>query len=166
MKTLKIYNRLSLSFLVLIGLTACGFHLRGDYSNLQHKNVYINTAFYAPAFSNTLYSRTKTLHINPVSDPKKAHVRVYLLDLKTDRQIHQISTNTQVKQYRLQETLQYQLKRAHAKKRSTIKTITVQRLLLENANQRLSANNVADTLHKEMHRELINRLFEQMARQV
>lgn len=148
---------------LLLSIAACGFHLRGAQYNLQGRTVYVTTGFHQPAFTRHLSARIKRAGLRQIKQAEKAQYRLYLLSLQVERQLKQISTNTQVKEYRLKETLGYQLKSHGTQKRSPIQQITVQRLLYENANQLLSVAQARTTLQKEMHREIINRLLEHMA---
>ncbi|MCE1162249.1 MAG: LPS assembly lipoprotein LptE [Thiomonas sp.] len=146
----------------LLGLSACGFRLRGS-TNLSFSTLYVagaETSAFVIALKRQIAATTST-RIAP--DAKSAQA-VFTLLADTQTQTPQAyNADGTVAQYQLRYTVRFQLATPQGRMLIAPTDLTQTSNLSYNSSATLAKANESDLLYRGMREELINRLMYQLA---
>lgn len=137
--------------LLIAGLSACGFHLRGavaipaDYSPLYIKQ---NKVF---EVANDLKGLLRGNHIEVVEQATAAKAEIVLISQLNRNRILSVDSNGRAREYLLVYTLNYSLQAEGLKPLND--KIELNRSLLFDANTVLAVNEEGKTLYRDMQRD-------------
>lgn len=158
-------RRLLTSFVFMLMLTSCGFHLRGagDSLNLPFSTIYLGFPSSSP-LGNELkrniqaYGGTKVL-----SDPKAAQAIVEILSETKDKTILSLNTQGRVREYTLTYALRFRVKDKQAKELLGPTEIVLKRSISFNENQVLAKEEEEAFLYRDMQTDLVQQLMRRLA---
>ena len=107
-------SRLVRLFLLLLGislLNSCGgFHLRGVVSLPKElQTLYLKNEMSSAQFTEVLRKSLQVYKVNVVRDPRQAPIALHIINTKLNKDASILSNNSQIQQYTLSFTVQYQL---------------------------------------------------------
>ncbi|CUA93864.1 LPS-assembly lipoprotein LptE [Thiomonas bhubaneswarensis] len=149
-------------FLPLLGLSACGFHLRGS-TNLSFSTMYVagaQTSALVIALKRQIAATTAT-RIAP--DAKSAQVVFTLLSEAQTQTPQAYNADGTVAQYLLRYTVRFQLTTPQGRMLIAPTELSQTSNLSYNSSATLAKANESDLLYRGMREELINRLMYQLA---
>lgn len=149
----------ALSLIVLL-LSACGFHLRGMQA-LPSSLQILGLASDKPYSDLTIATRNtlRGLGIDVVSRDETAPFTLELLTDTVSREVTVISANTQVSEVNLKYSVEFQLRDKSGKVILGPQTVTTQRNFTENTNRILGTYNEYDDTLSFMRRDIINQIL-------
>lgn len=156
-------RKIVLYWLVLMILSACGFHLRGQLvlpAGLQHITIY------NLSHDSLLEQRVKTqLKANGISLNKSNQATQLILQITSShfsRSLANLSSNTQWRQYTLRYQATFQFNNHKGKAISKAISVSSIRHTAENPNQLLGSKNETRTLQQEMRQELAIKILDHL----
>lgn len=146
-----------------IGLSACGFHLRGaDHLPAALNTLYIDSQSPYDNFTLTLTQLLKSMDIQLVTTSDKAPVTLRIFDKNFSTSVLSESASSSTKQYILHLAISYQLQNAQGQILYGPKTLHNQRDFTVNENQVLSTDQHQQMLSIEMERDAVFMLLMQL----
>lgn len=151
-----------ISLFLLMTLSACGFHLRGDSHlppELHALHLQTNTK---SDFTKELSSKLNTSGVHLTQTAKEAPLVLHVIDESVNRQLNSISSNAQLRYYTLAYSVHYQLLDKHNRQIIAPQVLTTSRHYSVNPHQLLGSQNEENTLIKEMQEELVSLLMNRL----
>ncbi|MHB1949222.1 MAG: LPS-assembly lipoprotein LptE [Gammaproteobacteria bacterium] len=143
--------RLVISLLLLIGLTSCGFHLRGEIPLAAPlHNLYLQTADPYGQLARNLKQYLKFSNVHLTATPQEASVIFAILKEDTGQQLLSVGGTQQTRQYNLILTVVFQLTDPKGNVLLPPQTITETRTIPIQSNQILAGSNEASNLYRQM----------------
>ncbi len=158
--------RLFLATLILLALTSCGFHLRGEEPitpELQH--LYLKTKEPYSQLTHNLKAYFKLAGIHLTDSPETA---TYVLNILSETQndiLINVSGTQQTRQYSLVLTVNFQMTRPDGTVVLPQQAVTETRVFTMQANQILGGSNEETTMYQQMRRDIIFDLMNRLTSQ-
>ncbi len=154
--------RFFLIVLLCLGLTACGFQLRGEKPLPPGlRTLYVDASPYAP-FTLQLKQSLKSAGIDIVNSSKASPVTLQILKEDFDQHSQNISANTLVQTYVLTYTIHFQLVTKDKKVLYGPTTVSTQSNYVVSDNQILGDDSQLGVEKNNMRRELVGLLFNRL----
>ena len=149
---------------VMLLISACGFQLRG-YKELplELHVLYLQTATPNAPVTRFLASTLQALHIEMTAHPEHAPLVLEILHEGFHANPISVSIQTQLRQYRLLQTLEFRLVREDGLVIIPKSQVSSSRTLTVNANQVLASTSEQSTLQHEMQQEVVRRLIDRLS---
>ncbi len=163
MKSIRRFS--GISWVLLLLLTGCGFHLRGMIEMprwLNNISIVVQNAH--RDIEASVREQLKAYHINVYPDPALAE---YWLIIEQDdfrQQISSISSSTTPRQYQLIYTVHFRLQRAKGREIMPSSQVVVTRLITLNSNRILGSTNEEDQSKTEMQRDAAIQIIDKLGR--
>lgn len=160
----SVFHKQLLIALFCLGITACGFHLRGNLnfpSNFQHLSIYLSPD--AHSFKNKLKEKLRSLHIRPHFSQEPNCYHLVIDELKFNRQIANISSSTTPRQFQLTYTVFFHLLSPEGKNLIPNGFALANRLVSMNSERLLGSNYEQDFFKEEMEDELITKILNRIS---
>jgi len=125
--------------------------------------IHLQTAVPYGQLSKTLKKTLHEMHIQWVSSARKAPITLKISPEQINHDIAGIASTTNIRQYRLNYQVRFQITQGHPRKQTKWQTITSQRTVTINANQRLGSNAEAHTLLQEIRLETAQKIINHLA---
>ena len=151
---------------LLILLTGCGFHPRGEHA-VTAANLSPATISGLPAHHNLVRTLTRQLRdagISMADRAQDAATEIRIHKQKTDRQVMSVDDRRKTVEYEIRESLEYSIKRASGDAPTERQTLTAQRILFNPGTDLLGRNREELMLRHDMHEELSRRLIQRLSR--
>ena len=150
-----------LTVLLILSITACGFHLRGMMPTLQNlENIFISTPNEAKYLRLALERELKVYNVRICSTPNQAFYELIVDNVELQRQVSNISSSTTPRQYQLIYKVYFHV--IDTKQSHTIipaGKLTANRLVTMNNERLLGSNYEQDFFVKEMQEELARQIL-------
>ncbi len=149
-------NKNLLVLIMLVSMTACGFHLRGDVKLApQLSKVYFQGAdIYDPMvreWSRSLTSAGSTV----VEDMKDATAIIQILKNGGDRRVLSVGSDGKVKEYELYQSLEFRVHDAAGPQLLDAQQLVLTRSYLFDVNDVLGKAGEEESLRHDMRRDLV-----------
>ncbi len=149
--------------LLILGLTGCGFKLRGmDTLPLTLHRLYLQTDKVENPLRNELITALQTRGVTLVKLPREAPYSLHILNTELNQTITSTSTDTQVRNYLLTYSLQYQLTRNDGQLLFPPQTLFLSRNYVANTAQMLNDSHELSTIKQGLRQDAINQLFDRL----
>ena len=152
-------------FLLLsIGLSGCGFHLRGLVNTMPSwlNNVAIITQQPHQNLAPLLKDQMEANHIRINPDPSQASYWIIIDSETISQQMSSVSSSTTPRQFQLIYTVLFHLQEAKGKEILPVRPIIVTRQITSNSNRILGSNDEEAQIKDEMRRyaviQILNRI--------
>lgn len=142
--------------LMMLLLTSCGFHLRGQEAlppNFQ--NVFIKTKTPFSDFTQNLTQYLEMSHVHVVESPHDANVILDVLAERSSQQLLGVNSTQLTRQYNLITAVDFQITLPDGKILLAPQTASETRVLAVNANQILAGSNESQQLIADMRRNVV-----------
>ncbi|CAH0538995.1 LPS assembly lipoprotein LptE [Vibrio marisflavi] len=159
---LKPYFKLSIVLFSALLLSACGFHLRGDYSVPAELNKMSVTSYdQYSVLTRDVKNQLRLSKVDLVS-PAEDIPNLYIMSESTATQTLSLYQNTQTAEQQLKMTVSYQVTIPELGSKTF--TTTVTRTYLANSLAALAKSVEVDMLENEMRKTAAERILTQMSR--
>jgi LPS-assembly lipoprotein len=149
--------------LLLCGLTACGFQLRGHYSAAQpFKTIYLQMDSPYGPLESKLRQTLQASSVRLVDNPAQAPLTLHLYTASTTNTNVMIGPSSQSRSYTLTYTLTYVLLDAKRSISLPPEKLQASRTLILSPNQLPQSNNQTAVLNREMERDIISQLYNRL----
>lgn len=146
----------------LLALSACGFHLRGQY-DLAFQRLYLDAKL-PPAIATTLQrSLRSAADVELVSDPKRADAIVEILGETRSQQILSLTAQGTIRQYRLNLTFRFRVTDAQGNELIPATAIEQYRDVSTNDAAVLAKEAEDALLYRDMQVDAIRQLVRRLA---
>lgn len=151
------------TLIVVLGLTACGFHLRnqGQLSQSIH-TLYLETSSPYGSLESNLSQTLRSSGVTLVDKAKAAPITLQLSKPIESDINATIGPSSQSRAYTLTYQVSYTLKNAQGKVLLGPETVTTTRNFILEANQLPQSNNQMSVLRYEMERDIVNQLYNRL----
>lgn len=155
----------AISLLLVLLLTACGFHLRGiaDIPEWLNNVAIINDAD-DKQLAVLLEAQLEGYKIEVNKDPDQAKYWLILLDSAIKQQIISIGASTNPRQYQLILTVRFELKARNGQVIKPTKQILITRQLTVNNDRILGSNEEESILINEMRQDAVIQIINRLSR--
>lgn len=152
-----------LLILLILGLTGCGFKLRGtDGLPLKLHQLYLQTDKIESPLTNELITALQTSGVILVKQPHEAPYSLHILNTELSQTVTSTSADMQVRNYLLTYSLQYQLVRNDGRYLFSPQTLIITRNYVANTAQMLNDSYELSTIKQGLRQDAINQLFERL----
>ena len=161
-RTAKLAARLAACLLATIGLTGCGFHLRGE-QKLPFDTIFINTPPNSPlgaTLSRQIRAGTET---RTVSQASQASVVLEILGEQRDKEILTLNAQGRAVEYKLIYRLRFRLHDGKGREYIAPTEMRAQRDISINDSQVLSKESEESLLYRDMQTDLVQQLLRRLA---
>jgi LPS-assembly lipoprotein len=141
-------------------LSACGFHLRGEY-NVPFASVFVA----APATSQVAKRLQRELTNSPTkltTAAKDAEAQLNIVEEKRDRLILSLSGAGRVREYQLKLTVRYQLVESKGVVAIPTSEVQLQRILTYDDSQVIAKQQEEAMLYQDMERDAAGQILRRM----
>lgn len=145
---------------LLIFITACGFHLRGDIplpSTLAP--MYIDTKTPYNSLIDAIQATLSSYGIKQASSPKEANTILHILDIQSSEDLVSVSASTNTRQYAMKQTVTMELTDKNDKVIIPVSKITASNPLTVDSSQVLNMDSQKQTLSGEMNQAMVQQLM-------
>jgi len=149
-------------FLLCLGLTACGFQLRGT-QQLPFATIALNFPPNSPLGTELARNIRTGTNTRVISDPTKAAAVFDLLGELRDRQVLTIDAQGRALEYTLRDRLRFRVRDAKGREVIEPTDLQVQRDISFNDSQRLSKESEEALLYRDMQSDLVQQLLRRIA---
>jgi LPS-assembly lipoprotein len=152
--------------LLAIGLSGCGFHLRGLVNVVPTwlTNVAIVSQQPHQSLAPLLKDQLEANHIRVNPDPSRAHYLLVIESETLSQQFSSVSSSTTPRQYQLIYTVLFQLQEASGKEIIPARPIVVTRQITSNSNRILGSNDEESQIKDEMRRDAVIQMLNRIQR--
>jgi LPS-assembly lipoprotein len=161
-RPLATWARLGLAAVTSLGLSACGFTLRGT-QQLPYPTIALNVPANSPVGIELTRSIRTGTHTLVVSDPTKAAATFDLLAEVRDHVNTLVNAQGRTTDYTLRERLRFRLRDAQGREVIEATELTAQRDISFNDSQRLSKESEEALLIRDMQSDLVQQVLRRLA---
>lgn len=149
----------------LLGLSACGFQLRGSNgeANLPFKSIYLAMPETSPLRIELKRNITAYGNTEVVTDPKIADARLELLSETREKVIQSLNSQGRIRQYTLFYRITFQVKDKADALLLPPTPIVLKRDISFNESQALAKEAEELMLYRDMQSDVVQRLMRRMA---
>lgn len=149
--------------LLLLGLTACGFHLRGNYSfpTVITKGTYVDSPTNDPEFLRALKRGLANAGVNLVDDPAQASATLRILEDRQARQTTSVNAQGRPREYELYQRVRFRVDTPQGVLLPE-QEFTLHQIQGFNEGEILAANQEAQFLFDDMARNAADRVLRQL----
>ena len=143
-------------------LTACGFHL--SQAQIPHaiQPLYVDCQIAFSPLCVQFKQRLRSQQVALAPHAKEAVMQLQLHHERSHRKLVSVSSNTQVHQYELTESVTFQLADPTGKPLGTSQRLFSKRNFTLNSNQMLGSSHEEASLQQEMHNDISRQLVERL----
>lgn len=149
-----------ISLSLLLFITACGFHLRGDIplpSTLAP--MYVDTKTPYNSLIDAIQASLSSYGITQAKTPKEANTILHILDIQSSEDLVSVSASTNTRQYAMKQTLTMELTDKNGKVIIPESKITASNPLTVDSSQVLNMDSQKQTLSGEMNQAMVQQLM-------
>lgn len=158
-------KRFCVTWLAILLLTGCGFHLRGVLDMPRWlNNVAIEVQNAHRDLGPLLSDQLNAYRINICSDPSLADYWLIIEQDEFQQNISSISSSTTPRQYQLIYTVRFKLQRAKGKEILPSCTVVITRQITLNSDRILGSTYEAEQSKKEMQRDAAIQIIDRLSR--
>ena len=153
--------RMVAAFAIALGVTSCGFHLRGEY-NVPFASVFVS----APATSQVAVKLRRELTNSPTkltTTAKDAEAQLNIPSERRERIILSLSGAGRVREYQLKLTVQYQLVDTKGAVAIPTSEIQLQRILTYDDSQIIAKQQEEALLYQDMETDATQQILRRMS---
>ncbi len=164
MNNMHQHIRILFVIIALLGLTGCGFKMRGSLEIPEYlKVVYLPTNDPYDPLQRELRYRLKQNHVRVIDHPQKDVTTVEVWGPDMGEEVIAFGSSGQVQRYRLSMTIRYRvLTRKGIENLNEIRSITRMRELSQSNNALLSNESEKQTVKNELLNETVTELLRQL----
>lgn len=158
--TINLSFRSIISVSLLIFITACGFHLRGDIplpSTLSP--MYVDTKTPYNSLIDAIQSSLASYGIAQAETPKTASTILHILNIQSSEDLVSVSASTNTRQYAMKQTVTMELTDKNGKVIIPECKITASNPLTVDSSQVLNMDSQKQTLSGEMNQAMVQQLM-------
>ena len=148
--------------LLLLSLTACGFHLRGPQP-LAFASIYLEMNQYSDLAAGIKRSIATSGSTRVVSKPEDAEVRLVVVADQKEKHILSLSSTGTVREYELRQRFAYRLIDRQGKEVQSLNEIYLARPVTFATGQELAKEQEDALLYRDMENDLIQQLMRRLA---
>ena len=148
--------------LLVVTLSACGFHLRGSYS-LPWDSLYITLPEFDAMRAEIKRNVEASTQTKVVSDPKEAKAQLVILRNDQLRSILSLNAKGFVREVQLTRIFAYKIQDAAGKEIGTPGNIVIQREMTFDDEQLLAKGSEEGLIIKEMQSDLVQQLLRRLS---
>lgn len=145
---------------MLLALSACGFHLRGQYA-LPFASVYVSTPA-ASIVAGDIKRELANIPTKLMPSAKDADAELKIIEDKRDRQILSLSGAGRVREYELRLRVAYQLMDATGKVLIPTSEIKLSRILSYDDSRIIAKQQEEALLFQDMERDAVGQILRRM----
>ena len=144
--------RLLSSYLLIISIGACGWHLRGSV-DLSFDRIYIDGSVNSEVgkLIKERLKRKKTVSV--VSDPRDAGISLKILKENLEKKHSIISSTGKVSEYELLLKLEYEITKSGGDEEAVVDQLVIRRVMTYSDDNLVAKNSEEDSLIKDMYSE-------------
>jgi LPS-assembly lipoprotein len=149
----------------LVGLSGCGFHLRGSQgnANLPFKTLYIGLPENSPLGVELRRNIRASGDTQIVTDPKQAEARLDILSEVRDKSIQSLNSQGRIRQYTLFYRLNFRVMSKSDVQLLPPTEIVLKRDISFNESQVLAKESEEALLYRDMQSDLVQRILRRLA---
>lgn len=140
-----------------LGLTACGFRLRGAFE-APFETMYLQMRVNSPIYNRLKRALTAGSNIRIVSSPKEAQAVLELLKDTRQSDVLSINDSGQAREYQLSLTLEFRVSSPEGFDWLEATTLTTTRDMTYSEVEFLSRSTEEELLYKDMETDLVNQI--------
>ena len=148
--------------LLVVALSACGFHLRGSYT-LPWDSLYITLPEFDAMRAELKRNIEASTQTKVVSDPKEAKAQIVILRNDQLRSILSLNAKGYVREVQLTRIFAYKIQDAKGKELATSGSIVIQREMTFDDEQLLAKGSEEGLIIKEMQSDLVQQLLRRLS---
>ena len=150
--------------LILLCLTSCGFHLRGNFTLAPplHK-LYVQTNDPYGQLARNLKQYLKMSNVEIVSTPKAASTILNILSETETQNLISVDITQLTRQYNLILTVSYQITSSKGELLVPTRTVSETRTIPIQSNQILAGSNEATILYQQMRQAIVYDIVNQLS---
>ncbi len=158
------FFKLSFSFLLLLAVTGCGFHLRGHQPLPEElKVLHLQTNSPYSDFTKQLKSFLTSAKVVLVDTSQAAPLTLQILSERSSQQLASVSASGQTNAYSLLYTVTYVLLDRQGQPIQAPQTVSTSRSYSVTSNQVLGDTNVQNILIAQMQRDVIYQMLNRLS---
>lgn len=145
-----------LSILIVCLVTACGFHLRGDYQlSPQMSNTFIKMSNQNSELFRSLKRTLQASDINVVETPQQAQAVLSIVDEKQEKRVLSVDSQGRAREYEINYQIRFSVTLADDAVLVDEQLIQLQRDFLFDTEDVLGKSREQDTLIKDMQHDMV-----------
>lgn len=157
-------RQLMVLFMLVISLTGCGFHLRGQMPLATPLHVvYLKTPNPYGQLAHNLQQSFKMSGTRLVDNPNDATAILNILKEETSQQLLGINGSQQTRQYNLILTVTFEVTTPSGQTTVSPQVITETRTLTIQADQMLASSNESNSLYQQMRSAIVYKIMRRLA---
>jgi len=157
---LKLITHFCFTSLLIVGLTACGFHLRGA-TDVPFESVFLQGRVLT--ISKDLKKSLKTSEVKILSSAKGADLQLELIGEENEKRILSLGGTGTVNEYELYYRVHYRTKLSDQALWSPVNTIESRRDFTFSDAQLLAKQTEEKKLNESMRRDAVNNLMRRIS---
>ncbi len=156
------FARILLGLVLLGGLVACGFHLRGD-QKLPFSSLHIAGGTSSPVANSLSRILQGQSGLQLVSDAKSAQATVEILNDARERHILALSGAGKVREFELRQRVNFRVRAADGKELIPANEIVITRAFAFNDAQVLAKESEEALLYRDMQDDIVQQIMRRLA---